>query len=114
MDNDQQSKATEPTGDQRGPMPSHTPGPWTVYINDYAWRFDIADAATHKYLVAQTASDSELDQHNAVLIAAAPDMLAALKATEQSWLEKVPAGPGPDEFPNWHRVRAAIAKAEGK
>ena len=72
---------------------SHTPGPWKVTEN-YRECIEGADGGTVAWYVARA---------NAPLIAAAPDMLAALEA--------ITAKPGPD---SWGKVHTAIAKAKGE
>lgn len=75
----------------------HTPGPWKV---DYNW-------AVKDYLGGLVCSPNEA---NARLIAAAPEMLEALKGLVQL----VDAHVG-EEAENWNReARAAIAKATGR
>lgn len=56
---------------------------------------------------------------NAALIAAAPDMLEALKALDTAWADSFPGGPETVEYAQrareiWAQIRAAIAKAEGR
>src|SRR5689334_13575797 len=53
---------------------SHTPGPWEVANDVFDWW--IRSAATKRNICDALLTDNELDYH---LIAAAPDMLAALK-----------------------------------
>jgi hypothetical protein len=103
---------------------SHTPGPWrvrggaaSVYAYDivgpkgedigYANPTDGADEAT-VYPVAE----------NARLMAAAPDLLAALKALTDSYTRLVNSGDcgfwDPETETPIQDARAAIAKAEGR
>lgn len=90
----------------------HTPGPWRI----------LPTSRPSQFLVV--AGDDKMDRHNgdsfslqfktanARLIAAAPDMLEALKAiesaydTEIGWQDQVAR--------QIHAVRAAIAKATGE
>lgn len=72
------------TGDQRAPMPSHTPGPWTIHeYGDYDAPTLVIhkDSATRVCFMATPGShgDPARIEANAHLICAAPDMLAALK-----------------------------------
>lgn len=98
----------------------HTSGPWHVGGSassktpiqkyDYArvWAKDgaaVCEISIRRQLGTKGASQEELD--NARLIAAAPDLLAALKDLLPMW------GSGIAE-PWVIRARAAIAKAEGK
>lgn len=87
-----------------GAVPAHTPGPWTYYHTGwlvYAGKL-IADCGRSGEL-----SPDEM-RANANLIAAAPDLLAALKrllsATEQNL---------GDIHDAEEQARAAIAKATG-
>lgn len=62
----------------------HTPGPWTMAApkgNLTAWA--IESAMQHPVAwVAQTLADNRIDDANARLIAAAPELLAALEKCE--------------------------------
>ena len=97
---------------------SSTPGPWT--IGDVQWIMSQKSGMGYSYRpitagsweVAQVwedACDREMEA-NVRLIAAAPDLLASLKAIveasqfegEVAWLEKL-----------WPQVNAALDKAEG-
>ena len=98
----------------------HTPGPW-VYRHsfDSAARRDIwtaTDATGHRELVA-TIPDAEGDHINADarLIAAAPDLLAALEALTACASMSGPAGTTAYLISNerMQAARAAIAKATG-
>ena len=59
-------------------MSKHTPGPWYPISGDIYK--DIGDT---RHLVAQCEGWGEETQHNARLIAAAPDMLAALREARE-------------------------------
>lgn len=91
-------------------MSGHTPGPW-IFDND--WRRWPTVFGSDGIKVAIIEKDKTIDSFvyelperfaNARLIAAAPDMLAALKDVVAVADRKT------DEF---DRARAAIAKAEG-
>ncbi len=93
---------------------SHTPGPWVV--ND---RFYVCTAAPTPEFIADCATDSSvereyaIDEANARLIAASPDMLDALYLA-RSFAEEAIHGDR-----RWHAevsaaIDAAIAKAEGR
>ena len=81
----------------------HTPGPWNTYVND------------HRSVVVRKMFDDQTESNeiarccsgfaDARLIAAAPDLLEALKAVVRVADRKT------DEF---DAARAAIARAEGK
>lgn len=75
----------------------HTPGPWSVVVLDTE---TIVDAPSQT--VANEVSNSDAD-----LIAAAPDLLAALIAAERH----IRPVPGTKEVRA--QVRAALTKAEG-
>jgi type VI protein secretion system component VasF len=82
-------------------MHKHTPGPWTL-IDDYG-RFDV-DSARHN--VCSVSNHDPRHEANARLIAAAPELLAALKE-----LCSAPNKKRPERV--WEEARAAIVKAEG-
>ena len=88
----------------------HTPGPWTVDDREYAgvkWDAIIRNRDNDPVACVGMAGYTEATgQANAHLIAAAPDMLEALKKLQDSEYETV------DEF--FLITNAAIAKAEGK
>ena len=83
----------------------HTPGPWHVDINGEG-----AITAPDGALIARlhNASRDDLREANARLIAAAPDLLAALQAVADYWA----GGDVPAEIDA--AMRAAIAKATGQ
>jgi hypothetical protein len=106
---------------------THTPGPWIaeffpnddedgpaaegdVYYTGEFFRVLDVDDDPVEYISLSRAS-------NARLIAAAPEMLEALKTILADW-EAIPEDEQvPDEInvnEHWDAVRAAIAKAEGK
>ncbi len=85
-------------------MSKHTPGPWSTY------------GAAHQH-VRTNGEDSEFRLYkisnpaDARLIAAAPELLEALKIAEDVLMEEY----GPDfTHPHADTIRKAIAKAEGK
>lgn len=82
----------------------HTPGPWTRNRHD-----DIHDA--NGDLVCGACGPEAADQEaNARLIAAAPDLLAALSA---AFIHERPSSPATKPA-WWDLAAAAIAKAEGR
>lgn len=97
---------------QRARPMKHTPGPWTPFIENNV----VAVMKGRKEVIKWTgfgASDFPDDvEANARLVAAAPDMLAALKSVDH-WFSvwTVGAGEGFDYLPE---IQAAIAKATGK
>ena len=92
---------------------SHTPGPWTVGITGGQERavFQESDPCGHicKFPGSLWGPSAEEKTANARLIAAAPDMLAVLKALQEE---------GPYMATRWimlqDRVSEVIAKAEGR
>ena len=108
-------------------MPQHTPGPWMVhpYINQQGPHNKAKDVGPNGLALAVAlgrfeAAWSEEDEANARLIAAAPDLLAALKdVMEGDHYEECPTpyfeekGVSGECSAKCARMRAAIAKAEG-
>lgn len=91
----------------------HTPGPW---ITD-GGAPDVM-TADKKYLIAETYADHcgfEEAQANARLIAAAPELLECARAW-MDYLEQAVAerGDEDEDEPELLKVRAAIARAEGR
>ncbi len=87
----------------------HTPGPWTLI--DSSEEIVILDKDGFTICNFQDVSN---DEANAALIAAAPDLLEALKDTKRS-IEFMPKGIGRGAMaPLYEQVCAAIAKAEGR
>jgi hypothetical protein len=100
--------------------PKHTPGPWRYLPNLTQTDTGESDGYAYPYLVyagsefvAQVATDQlceeSRDEENARLIAAAPDMHAAIRNFLDTWY-----GPDHDGPANEAReLRAALAKATG-
>jgi len=96
----------------------HTPGPWSVKSDPC--HFDtLSDIHAGGKLIAQTCSEYPSLEANARLIAAAPDLLAALEKLEY-WLDSDPevlaamnALERDDHLAKLELARAAIAKAKG-
>lgn len=89
-------------------MSGHTPGPWTVEsLSEYG---DVqVFSREHGYvadLTAGSAQEIKRNQSNAVLIAAAPDMLEALERTVEMYEEEAPIMAAD--------LKAVIAKAKGQ
>lgn len=85
--------------------PTHTPGPWTVTVAD-----TINDAPAYWLINGNGGTVGDVQSINpsdAALIAAAPDLLAALKQVADYWA----GGDVPAEIDA--AMRAAIAKATG-
>lgn len=95
----------------------HTPGPWTVILRGERGTFHIPEAQKHE----AERSDDGLDGYtvskaNAHLIAAAPELLEALRRVlhEAYSHEAVDCGDHCSTSCLWCAVQAAIAKAEGR
>lgn len=98
-----------------------TPGPWRFCTNPQPNGCPIVGSGG--LMVAMLAhSVNEPDQKgtalaNAALIAAAPEMLAALKEADHTLAMNIPETVGGHPFPEFETVvtvRKAIAKAEGR
>ena len=99
-------------------MNKHTPGPW-IAVRGYAyWEVEPQRKGGERkppYQIADTCSsdpanpDKGLQEANARLIAAAPELLEALEN-----LLKVHEGEGGTQYNAADIVRAAIAKARGE
>lgn len=86
-------------------MSEHTKGPWTVHPIK-SWVTDPTGEAVCGMLWPTYSRTEEETLANARLIAAAPEMLEALKNIENDD-ERIPSSA-------WNLVRSAIAKATGK
>lgn len=87
----------------------HTPGPWNIYFNSQDDRVirKMFEDGTESHVIARCRSGLE----NALLIAAAPDLLEALRCAvndADAW------GLADDECDWLSIARAAIAKATGE
>jgi len=99
----------------------HTPGPWNVDMWEYPQddrRELVIQTATNRLAVLDwdqgqdnpyTIADNEA-RANARLIAAAPELLAALERMADAWPAQTPDSP---HFDAHIQARAAIAKAKG-
>lgn len=108
---------------------SHTPGPWECFpkltASENHRGFVVQKSGTHKWRLADVVpmdEDGKEGAANARLIAAAPDLLAALRELMAAGDEVVAHcgtdGPLADaacerNHRAWNAARAAIAKAEG-
>ena len=95
-------------------MATHTPGPWQSFADDQGHDI-IAEDGAHIARVEPVNSlcPAEEQDANGNLLAAAPDLLAAIKAALPDLQHYVAThGPGPDA--RLAAVVTAIAKAEGK
>lgn len=100
--------------------PAHTPGPWTFSTKDYGQRnngrwFDIlpGDGGLAFTAVVQPSIPTEEAEANARLIAAAPELLTALKDALAAL--ELAKKRDPDQAGLYHcpLAREAAAKAEG-
>ena len=85
----------------------HTPGPWEVHpttLHPAVRSVGTANAAPRRICTAGSMNGSPVDEHNARLIAAAPELLEALELI---------ANTGMDAKQCMLTARAAIAKATG-
>jgi type VI protein secretion system component VasF len=96
---------------------NHTPGPWWAYCDDDACSYRIKTVPTeqreywngHEVATLPMKKLGDSLSADAHLIAAAPDLLAALEATRIVLAEHEP-----HPLPVLAQVLAAIAKAKGK
>jgi hypothetical protein len=87
----------------------HTPGPWTTDGNAESGNLDIISPLGR---VAMMDCDHDLTAIDAQLIAAAPDLLAALQMVDRIWSHDQTSNIDPTS--PLAIVRAAIAKATGE
>ena len=94
-------------------MNKHTLGPWYSQYDDNGFYKIGSEAAGLN--IAFTFGESDTDEANACLIAAAPDLLEALYAM-LSYTADLNANQGFDEYDHAavKNARAAIAKAKGE
>lgn len=91
----------------------HTPGPWMVMDGTYSFgtELGVCEVETEYFVAGIVADIPELKEQaeaNARLIAAAPEMLDALKLVAESGLFSC------YEDWAWDAINDAIAKAEGR
>ena len=87
----------------------HTPGPWEVHpttLHPAVRSVGTANAAPRRICTAGSMNGSPVDEHNARLIAAAPELLEALQF--------VMTASGEQPSTAFEQARAAIAKATGE
>lgn len=91
----------------------HTPGPWNVFCaaNAAFTRHPLIVSDAGEVAKATWAGSEQQTNANARLIAAAPDLLAALQMVNRIWSHDQTANLAPDS--PVAIVRAAIAKATG-
>lgn len=88
-------------------MSKHTPGPWAKHGGV------IRSLGMNDRKVADVRVLDDEGQANANLIAAAPDLLEAIKAARDLWGDYLPPG-NSNAMKAMKLVNAAIAKAEGQ
>lgn len=91
--------STTATAIPASPAARHTPGPWRFTCN--ASRIELKTDAMHSYAFSLS------DEANARLIAAAPELLAALEEVWSFWA----GGDCPPELEE--KIKLAIASAKG-
>jgi len=84
-------------------MSKHTPGPWEALCTDPHHQLVIFARSVEEFVCGVTGHMPDAEA-NARLIAAAPDLLEALKRV---------CSHGYRSSPDWDNARAAIKKAEG-
>ena len=88
---------------------SHTPGPWAVREAEGDELYEVYREAGGELITYAAATTRR--RVNAILIAAAPDLLAAARLANQ---ELIDLGQGSSGSPALAALWAAIAKAEGR
>ena len=92
-------------------MTKHTPGPWILVKAPRSRTWELSAQGWKQFANVYGNTDPELNRQgeaNARLIAAAPDLLEALKAIRQAFQS------GTAMFVAQDMAEAAIAKAEGR
>ena len=92
-------------------MSKHTPGPWRVVDS---WNDHMVESQNGEEIIWQDGPHDTptINEANARLIAAAPDLLEALESMLQSFLITQSLDDYPIDAP-CNKARAAIAKAKG-
>jgi hypothetical protein len=96
-------------------MSKHTPGPWKATFEDYRWVIDCQGEFGPKKALAVTAGFYPKHEANARLIAAAPELLEALKMGYADTMDYIQRNhlSGAENNRWLVLARAAIARAEG-
>lgn len=94
----------------------HTPGPWKAYPIEMNHGLPYTPVAANTLLAkvySEAFGDYEQSEANARLVAAAPDLLEALRRVVNDWVapDGLPFEDG--EMPALDAARAAISKATG-
>ena len=90
-------------------QPKWTPGPWRATTHDHPEQ----DVYAGYRIAKMTGGEIQRDRANANLIAAAPDLYAALEWAAQN-AEESEAGRDSEWYANLERCNAALAKARGQ
>lgn len=118
MKSDEQKSNSVLSGRDARSDERHTPAPWTHYDDSAPSRYHpqhkIQSRGKSIATVYCTRGDEATDAANARLIAAAPDLLLALKAMTEEWVDYMTINHLGDPWAkhNMKLARAAIAKAE--
>ena len=92
---------------------THTPGPWK-FDGGEVWAPQ-GRGPDHAANVCKMTGDSQSRAANASLIAAAPELLEALRRMVDMFERHLDGRVGPDDAAGrWDSARDAIAKAEGR
>ena len=89
---------------------THTKGPWSYHKFQSGYTIFGDGQYPNALPVAKTAADEKVGEADARLIAAAPALLEALKAS----LLAIPDGMTSNTSPICQQIRAALAAAEGR
>ena len=92
-------------------MTQHTQGPWVLTQNEDVY-VNLASDNVIRCMDERSSVATEQDYANARLIAAAPDLLAAVQMVNRIWSHDQAANLAPDS--PVAIIRAAIAKATGE
>lgn len=140
MDSEDRSTQKDTSSSAGASSPGHTPGPWKaeffgsprVIATDAKGPFPVCDVRGwghltgkgHGALGLSHEEGAAIQDANARLIAAAPDLLALARRLDAWWTEEFPSGPdanhevwggigrlSDETLEIWRQVRAAIAKA---
>ena len=92
---------------------THTPGPWEIRRVGIAKDLPVVTSAEHDVCEMRYNTNGRLRlENNARLIAAAPELLAALKGLTRALDGVQPSGPVYLSITEIDAIRAAISKAE--
>ena len=98
-------------------MTAHTPGPWAYRQDDTGEDAFVVVSDGRPYVATVHGGARDWTEHNARLIAAAPDLLAVAQHSATALrLSGVEANAHSENHIEWllHQTEAAIAKAKGE